>query len=244
MNEYKNFDLEKFEDFVFDKIVSPLIQETVFKKIDIYKNTLDPFSALIECMVRNCQPKDWIDKEKGRQSQKTLQNKIGELHEYTIDCFTGWENLKVGNIIDVVSNENKIIAEIKNKHNTTKGNHKKDIYDDISSVLIDYPGYIGYYVEILPNNKSRYNENFTPSDNTKKGIRRPSRDDIKIIDGASFYQLVSGSPYFLSDFYKKILPDALRKAIKRFNQVNGENLVYPANLESDPLIQEFFNKAY
>ena len=197
-------------------------------------------------MVRNCSPTNWKIQEEGRQTQKTLQNIVGNLHEYVIDCFYGWERLEIGNIVDIKNDELKIIAEVKNKWNTTKGNHKVSIYDDLAGVLENrYVGFTAYYVEILPKNKTRYNLNYTPSDNNRNGERRPSREDIRRIDGASFYEIISGEKDFVITLYKKLLPDSLRKAIEEINRTRKKDkLLYPKNIEKDPLFSEFINEAY
>lgn len=241
------FSQDKFDRYISEKIVIPLVDSIVDNKQDIYRNTLDPFSALIDCMVRDCTPTNWKSQEEGRQTQKTLQNKIGNLHEYVIDCFEDWQNLETGKVIDIVNTKLMIIAEIKNKHNTTKGNHKKDIYDDLASeIKKNYIGYTAYYVEILPKNRARYDRPFTPPDNTKDGERRPSREDIRIIDGSSFYDLVSGESNFIRRLYEKLLPESLKKAIDEINQTRAKNnqLSYPQNITSDPLFHEFINKAF
>ena len=65
----------------------------------------------------------------------------------------------------------KIVAEIKNKYNTTS-NHMVAVYDAVKSTLkipacTDYTGYV---VEIIPKGKKPYDKSYTPSDNkTKKG---------------------------------------------------------------------------
>ena len=43
-----------------------------------------------------------------------------------------------------------IIADIKNKFNTTKGNHKVNIYDDLDKILNspEFKEYAGYYIEL------------------------------------------------------------------------------------------------
>lgn len=239
----KNFDQEKFDNYILEKIVTPLVESVVDNKKDIYRNTLDPFSALIDCMVRNCTPTDWKNQEERRQTQKTLQNKIGDLHEYVVDCFEGWERLEKG--VDVKNEKLKIIAEIKNKWNTTKGSHKVRLYDDLEGqVKRNHKEFTAYYVEILPKNKGKYDKNFTPSDNNKSGERRPSRDDIRIIDGASFYEIVSGEKDFLIKLYKEILPNSLRIAIKEINKNRKDKLKYPKNIEKDPLFSEFIDKAF
>lgn len=241
------FDQDKFDQYISEKIVIPLIESIVDNKQDIYRNTLDPFSALIDCMIRNCTPTNWKAQEEGRQTQKTLQNKVGNLHEYVIDCFEDWQNLETGRVIDIVNTKLKVIAEIKNKHNTTKGNHKKDIYDDLASELgKNYIGYTAYYVEVLPKNRARYNHPFTPPDNTKKGEKRLSREDIRIIDGSSFYDFVSGESNFVRRLYETLLPESLKKAIDEVNEnrTNKNKLSYPQNISNDPLFKEFIDKAF
>ena len=239
------FNKNKFDNYISNKIVEPLVESIVDNKPDIYRNTLDPFSALIDCMIRNCTPTNWKLQEEGRQTQKTLQNRVGNLHEYVIDCFDDWENLDTGKVIDIVNKKLMIIAEIKNKHNTTKGNHKKDIYDDLKSEIDkNYNGYTAYYVEILPKNKQTYNKPFTPSDNTKNGLNRPLREDIRIIDGSTFYELVSGEKDFIKKLYKTLLPNALKKSIDKINKTRETKLSYPADITSDPLFKEFIDKAF
>jgi hypothetical protein len=89
---------------------------------DLYKNKVDPFSALIDSMLQGIPLSNWIAQEKVRQSQKTLQNCIGDFHQSVIASFDGWEDLGTGQIIDIRNKKQKVVAEIKNKYNTTKGN--------------------------------------------------------------------------------------------------------------------------
>jgi uncharacterized protein (UPF0335 family) len=63
----------------------------------------------------------WVKNETTRQSQKTLQNHIGDFHQNILGYSKDWKNMKVGNVIDLVSEKNMIISEIKNKYNTISG---------------------------------------------------------------------------------------------------------------------------
>lgn len=239
-----NFNQDKFDQYILEKIVKPLVEDLVDNQKDIYSNTIDPFSAVIDCMIRNTTLKNWKLQEEGRQSQKTLQNKIGEFHEYTIACFEGWEKLPTGGVIDVVNHKLKIIAEIKNKWNTTKGDHKKTIYETLVNQLEeDYRGYKAFFVEILPRNKSSYNKPFTPSDNIGK-TKRQERKDIRVIDGASFYEIVSGEQCFIKRLYTELLIPSLQKAIETLNLTRDSQLRYPENIKQEPLFQEFINKTF
>ena len=83
---------------------------------DLYKNKVDPFSALIDSMLQGIPLSNWIAQEKVRQSQKTLQNCIGDFHQSVIASFDGWEDLGTGQIIDIKNKKQKVVAEIKNKY--------------------------------------------------------------------------------------------------------------------------------
>ena len=173
----------------------------------IYSNVLDPFSAIFEAIYFEMDLSDWIKKEKSRQTQKTMQNRIGEFHQRIIGSVRGWENLGTGRIMDVINKEKKIVAEIKNKFNTTKGNHKKIVYDDLEEFLGRNAGFTAYYVEIIPQGAKRYNKPFEPSDNVSKQ-RRKKNKKIRVIDGYSFYELVTGEKEALAKLYKA-LPEAI-----------------------------------
>ena len=187
--------------------------EEVLSKIDdiknrsasnLYKNVIDPFSALFESIEYGLTLDQWIQREKARQSQKSLQNLIGEFHQSILGDIDGWENLGTSHVIDLRNETLRVIAEVKNKFNTTKGNHKTSIYDDLKYLLdTDYKGYIGYYIEIIPPNKKKYDKPFVPSDNVLKK-RRPEREDIRVIDGKSFYYKVTGNIDALRYLYETL----------------------------------------
>jgi len=205
---------------------------------DLYKNKVDPFSALIDSMLQGIPLSNWIKQEKVRQSQKTLQNCIGNFHQEIIASFADWNNLCTGNIVDVTNSEKKIVAEVKNKFNTTKGNHKIQIYRDIEAILTkpEYRGFTGYYVEVIPSGrgaKTIYDKQFTPPDNTKSGQRAVARDDIRVIDGRSFYKMVTGEEDALVQLYKS-LPQMIRDAL-------GKSKIKP---EDEELFLELFNRAF
>lgn len=220
-----------------EEIINPLI-EIQRSSPDIYSNTIDPFSAVIDAMVSNITLQDWLVREEQRQVQKTLQNKIGELHEIILGNISGCRRLRVGKIIDLVNNDKRLIAEIKNKWNTTKGNHKVDIYDDIDSVLKkpEYKGYTGYYVEILPKNRQVYNNPFTPSDN-RTSSNRPVRGDIRQIDGKSFYALLSGDPDAIFKVYQ-LIPEIIAEIMSEAGLSPNREIVH------EKLFQFLFGKTF
>jgi len=170
----------------------------------LFENTVDPFSALFDAIFQGISLKQWLKQEKARQTQKTLQNALGDFHQEILGSIPGWKSLGKGNIFDLKNDKLKIIAEVKNKYNTTKGNHKVAIYDDLGGQLKSgYKGYTAYYVEIIPKNKIAYNKPFVPSDN-RTHKRRPERKDIRVIDGKSFYHLATGDCEAIKKLYNAL----------------------------------------
>lgn len=199
----------------------------------LFSNKVDPFSAVFDSLRQNISLSQWLQQEKARQIQKTMQNAIGEFHPRILGSVKQWEWLPTGGVVDVKSESRKIVAEIKNKHNTTKGSDKKSIYDNLSTELLGaYKGCTGYYVEIIPSKKERYNKAFTPSDNLTNG-RRPENEKIRIIDGQSFYELVTGEKNALSMLYQ-VLPLVVGDILNTSSDV----------LVKDRLFAEFFEKVY
>lgn len=201
------------------------------KEDTLYKNIVDPFSAVFEASYNKISLKDWLKIEETRQIQKTLQNAIGTFHQKILGSISGWEDLKTGGVVDLIGKDKKIIAEIKNKFNTTKGNHKIAIYDDFTSLLNGkYSGYTAYYVAIL--SKKKINKPFTPSDNKVKS-RRDINENIREIDGASFYEMVTGDKDSLYKIYKAI-PQIMSEILKQDTSC----------VTKDPLFEDLFQKAF
>lgn len=191
------------------KAVKRVIQkiENAEKSIDLklYKNVLDPFSALFDGITHGIPYSEWLKSEKVRQIQKTMQNAIGDFHQDILGSIHGCENLGTGGGLDICNRKRKIIAEVKNKFNTTKGNHKVEIYDAIKNKLKkkEFDGFIGYYVEIIPPGKKIYDKPFVPSDN-KTEKRRPSNKFIRVVDGRSFYQMMTGDELALQKLFESL----------------------------------------
>ena len=101
--------------FISDSDLKIIVKDVVQKSLDknknsekdLYKNVVDPFSAVFDSLLKNIPLSQWLYLEAGRQQQKTLQNSIGNFHERVIGSVNGWENLAVGQIVDIVNHEKK-----------------------------------------------------------------------------------------------------------------------------------------
>jgi hypothetical protein len=193
----------------------------------MYRNTIDPFSALFDAAKQNITLSEWLNQEKSRQVQKTLQNAIGTFHQEILGSMPGWESLQVGGIIDVKNDQEKIVAEIKNKHNTTNSSSAEALYDHLSNVLNNkYLGYTAYYVQIIPKSRREYNKPYIPSG-------KQLNEKIRVIDGKSFYAMASGHQDALKMLYM-VLPKVISDILQRPTD----------NVTKDKLFMELFEKAY
>ncbi len=169
---------------------------------NFHKNVIDPFAAIFELTgfsIANVNA--WEKIESARQMQKSLGNAFGIFHQEVLGNVSGWTNLGTGGGIDLKNNSQKIIAEIKNKHNTVTGSKRCDLYDLlddlVSPVSSHYYNWTAYYVEIVPeSHRGRYrayDAPFTPSRASTR-TRCASNINIRRIDGRSFYKKVTGLP--------------------------------------------------
>lgn len=234
---------EQLLPFISDEDLTNAVKHMIDKarsameesKID--KNVLDPFCTLFEFAGFSYDKEKWLKSEKTRQSQKTLSNAVGAFHQQVISCIEGWK-IHSSEVIDVSNSEMKIIAEIKNKHNTTKGSDKVIIYKYMESLIAPktstYKGYKGYYVEIIPKKAKRYDEPFTPSDK-KSGTRCAENPNIRVIDGASFYALASGVDDALQLLFHAI-PTVVKSLDEKDTTMSEKNLEFLSTLFSDAYV--------
>ena len=198
------------------------------------RNVIDPFSTLIEMAIFGCDSKTWTTMEKRRQSQKSLTNAIGTFHQQILACIQGWEDLGTSNQVDLVNRERKIIAEIKNKHNTLKASDKAMLYRRLSDLIFKknsiFKGFTAYYVEIVPDSSKSYDIPFVPSDSSTGG-RCPVDKKIRKIDGRSFYALATGDENALDNLFT-VLPDVMEPFVRK---LESRDVVFAV---------DYFKKAY
>jgi hypothetical protein len=207
--------LNFIKDDDLELIVRDLLAEAVKAKAkaeqSYNRNVIDPFAVLFEMAGFDLDPGAWLTSEKTRQAQKTLQNHVGEFHQRVLGKVSTWQDLGVGSVVDLVSAERRVIAEIKNKHNTVKGSDRVGIYDTMHSLVMPkgqiYRGYTAYYVEVIPKTPARYDVEFTPPDKTT-GEKRIASKRIRLIDGASFYALATGVHDALPQLFS-VLPEVI-----------------------------------
>ena len=230
---YLNFITDDVIEREVKKVVDAMLAAKAEEEKNLHRNVIDPFAAIFDSVVLELSLDNWFEKEKARQVKKTIENKIGEFHQAILGSIDGWENLRTGKGIDICNQERKIIAEIKNKHNTLKASKKYVIYEHLKNALEqpEYQGFTAYYVEIIPSRKEPYDQVFTPS--VPQEGRKPTNEQIRIISGQNFYELATQVPNALS-----LLFDALPTVISKV-----ANVKKLSNQEKKKF-KKLFDKAY
>lgn len=207
--------LRKETEFVIDKALQAKNKSE--KKFG--RNVIDPFAALFEISGFGVGHAEWKSSETVRQAQKTLQNHVGAFHQRILGHVKDWDDKKTGEQVDLSCSSKKIIAEVKNKFSTVTGGNLVNVYDELSELVTNkaskYKDYTAYFVTIIPKRATRFDECFTPS-NKKKGTKCAKNELVRTIDGASFYELVTGRKDALEELYKA-LPTVIEEIFEAKN---------------------------
>jgi len=174
-----------------------ILQKTAaFNAVQASQNNLtEPLSAVAEWAVvsklrgQALTQDEWWEMERQRQLQKTIGNHLGEAQQDIIGSLEGWRSFQAisgePDVVGMIGNQ-KIIAEIKNKKNTTNSSSENDVYESLSSLLDGkYAGYLGIMVNVMhPFSKKPFWRPFAP------GKKKPRADLIRMT-GRVFYAVAA-----------------------------------------------------
>ena len=126
---------------------------------------------------------------------KAFTNQIGVFHEKILSSVEGWHKPSGG--FDLANSSRKIIVEIKNKHNTMNSSSASDTYEKCYRYHRTNREWTVYLAYVVP----------------KRGIidapwvtsGRAPNDKIRVIDGATLYDMVTQEDNSLRKIYLKII---------------------------------------
>ncbi len=180
---------------------------------NLSRNVLDPFSILFNTCLFERSHEEWQREEILRQQEKALSNALGLFHQKVCASVIGWEDPGAKQTFDLICPERKILAEMKNKYNTLNARGQSDVYKKLSGLVIPksslYFGYTAYLVQMITKPSMVGDHLYAPSDNDA-GQKHPSHENIRCIDGRSFYALVTGVEDALDQLLQTI-PAALER---------------------------------
>lgn len=181
------------------------------------KNSLDVFKIIFDTLRGEIDISQWIKGEVIRQNDKTISNKIGEFHQMLLGGVKGWENLGRGHPlgIDLKNDNDTIFIELKNKHNTLKGEDHKNVFDKLKRALDKYPKALIYYAYIIPKN---------PGSGEKiwKVSQRDPNKNILEAWGFRIYEIVTGDKKSLFKTWEA-LPIAINDLINSKENYSKED---------------------
>lgn len=199
----------QYVDFVSDKHLLNCISElytkylnakTSYTKKDFNKNKVDIFKMLFDKKFNNLDDEDLIEKEISRQVDRTIVNAIGDFHENILNGVDGYSKVPAG--IDIKSDDNKVFIELKNKHNTVKGEDNKSIFTKLKGEIDKNPDSKAYFARILDKKSTNKQWRFSH----KK--TEYTNENVLIISGDQLYKIITGSDNSLFELYQN-LPQAI-----------------------------------
>ncbi len=191
----------------------------------LQRNAIDPFKTVFDTFNGEIDIEAWLKTESMRQSDKTINNKVGDFHQKLLGGVNGWENLGRGNSlgIDLKNDSNTIFMELKNKHNTVKGEDLKNVFDKLKRVADRRRRATVYYAYIIPKRPGG-------GERVWETAQRRPHHRIKEAWGFRVYEIVTGDRTALEKTWK-----ALPRAIQ---EVTNSSFVLSAN-DKEKLLELF-----
>lgn len=153
------------------------------------RNVVDPFLSLLIASTFGANSRDELLRlQNSNSALNGMSNALGYFHQEILAGVEGWANHDAG--YDLECPARRILAEVKNKHNTMNASNREKVIGDLDTAVRQKGrGWTGYLVIIVPRVRRRYE--------TPLGTNRP----VSEIDGASFYHKVTGDPNALHDLF-------------------------------------------
>ncbi|MYB33612.1 MAG: Eco47II family restriction endonuclease [Gammaproteobacteria bacterium] len=166
------------------------------------KNVQDPFASLVMAKVAEItDPEVLHNLQLSISASQGISGAIGHFHQRILACVDGFVDHDTGYALE--NEQEKIIAEVKNKHNTMNATNMRKVVSDLETALRQKRGkWRGYLVIIVPKKPHRYTKSLSSSKNVIE------------IDGASFYELATGHKTALRDLYDVVEEMILEKHLK------------------------------
>lgn len=172
-----------------NKFVSRANNAKRYSNTRMGKNVVDPFSSLIVASTLNVDSMEaLISIQQNASALGGIYNALGDFHQQVLSSVDGWTNHVAS--YDLENTTKKVLAEIKNKHNTMNSKNREAVEGKLNSALqVKGKGWTAHLVIIIPKNPSRYKKQLV--------MNRP----VYEIDGASFYELVTGEHNALQNLF-------------------------------------------
>lgn len=163
------------------------------------KNVIDPFASLVLATTFDINEVQEVQELQASNAiALAISNAVGNFHQEVLGSVAGFKNHDAG--YDLECAERKILAEVKNKHNTMNATNREKVKQDLDTAVRQKSGgWTAYLVIIIPKKPNRYKTKLT------------SRE-VYEVDGATFYELATGHPAALRGLYDAVERIVLEEA--------------------------------
>ena len=188
--------LSWISDSDLQNAVDQLVEQTNNAKRDaderMKKNVIDPFLSLVLASTFDVDTREeLVSTQQLSSALRGIGNALGTFHHQILSSVDGWIDYDAG--YDIENANRRILAEIKNKHNTMDSKSRRATIQGLETTLDIKRGWKAYLVIIVPKKPRRYRNQIV--------MRRP----VYEIDGASFYEGVTGDPNALRDLFAAVI---------------------------------------
>ena len=155
------------------------------------KNVIDPFlSVLTASKLQLNNVTQLKDTDRIGFVLRSISNHMGAFHQEVLGSIDGWVNHDAG--YDLECEKLKILAEVKNKHNTMNSTNMAKVTEGLETAITQKRGHWkAYLVQIIPKKPERRTESIG-----RRG------DTVFQIDGASFYHIATGKPDAIHELFE------------------------------------------
>ena len=194
------------------------------------KNLIDPIKLTFDSIVYEQSYNDTIENEVLRQLDKTNSNLIGYFHQNIFKFFSNdWIVPKQG--YDIENPTEKILVEMKNKHNTMNSSSSAKTYMKMQGKIIEDNETKCYLVEIIAKNSQNI-----PWVVTIDGEKQKPIENIRRVSIDKFYEIVTKDKLAFQKLCS-VLPTVIKDVVDNIKTRNKKNTVFTEldNLSSDLL---------
>ncbi|OQX29372.1 MAG: hypothetical protein B0D92_04060 [Spirochaeta sp. LUC14_002_19_P3] len=180
--------LEDIVDEILNRALSA--QQNSIQRLE--KNVIDPFSSLFLAKASDITNQKNLKRVQGYHTiSSAISNAIGYLHQKVIGSIDGFIDYDSG--YDIESTNRKIIAEIKNKHNTMNSSNRDKVISDLDiAIKQKQNGWVAYLVIIIPKTPKRYKTQL-------------SKRQVYEVDGTTFYEIATESKTAMRDLFYAVM---------------------------------------
>jgi hypothetical protein len=108
---------EQLENFT-KQVVEKVSHAADSAESGLYSNVVDPFSALFDSARQGLTLDEWLEQEKARQVQKTLQNALGKFHQQVLGSVPGGMMQGSEEVMTLAIQKRRLLLRL--KRNTTR----------------------------------------------------------------------------------------------------------------------------